>query len=110
MSNEPAEQLPGFPRALPHGLREAADQRLRPGLRPRPLLFTSTEKINRRKDDDLDRQADHKKLLMGCWLKPKKTEVRGRTANEIKQVTRGEIRDIHHHVDDGKRHGTLRGG
>ena len=35
----------------------------------RLLVFPAAEEINRREDNDLDRQADHEELLMSCRFK-----------------------------------------
>src|SRR5207247_1158205 len=75
LSNEPPEQLSSFGRALPHGLRNPAEQRSGPSLRFRPLVLTATKEVNCREDDELDRQAGHEELLVRCRLKPEKGEV-----------------------------------
>ena len=60
------EKLNGLGSALRHRPSEAADQRTGP-VPVRPPLFIATQKVNRGKNNDLDRQADHEELLVRCW-------------------------------------------
>ncbi len=47
---------------------------------------------------------------MRCRLEPEEAEVEIGAADEVEDITRREVADVHHHVDDGERHRALCGG
>src|SRR4030095_7364706 len=78
LSNEPPEQSDGVGRALPHRLGDASDEAgccRNHTLFSRFLLLAAPEKVNRGKNQDLDRQTDEEELLVGGWLEPKKVDL-----------------------------------
>src|SRR5262249_22231575 len=69
------------------------------------------EKIDRRKQNDLEPETHHKQLLMRRWREAEKGRMKIKSADEIENPTGNEVADVHDRVDDGERYGALlRGG
>src|SRR5262245_53760676 len=62
-------------------------------------LSTASEKVDHRKQHDLEYQADDEQLLKGAWFKPEDADVQIQLADVVEYPTRRKISDVHHRVD-----------
>src|SRR5882724_3547585 len=66
------------------------------------------QKINDGKQHDLENKTDHEQLLIATWLKSEQIDVEVELAHIVENPARGDITDVHYHVDDRERDRPLR--
>src|SRR5436190_18561775 len=107
----------GAHRALAHCLPNAAEVTPRGFSTAQRLLdhrtavccFRATpQKINDGKQHNLENKTDHEQLLIAAGLKSEETDVEVELADVVENPARGDITDVHYHVDDRERDRPLR--
>src|SRR6184192_4384224 len=68
----------------------------------------TSQKINDGKQHNLENKTDHEQLLIAAWLKSEQIDVEVELANVVEDPARGDITDVHYHVDDRERDRPLR--
>src|SRR5437773_3113995 len=66
------------------------------------------QKINDGKQHNLENKTDHEQLLIAARLKSEQVDVEVELANIVENPARGDITDVHYHVDDRERDRPLR--
>src|SRR5207249_6118304 len=73
------------------------------------FCFRATpQKINDGKQHNLENKTDHEQLLIAAWLKSEETDVEVELANVVENPARGDVADVHYHVEDRERDRPLR--
>src|SRR5207244_12849522 len=115
-SDEEKEQQqpvkPGLPDQPPKEIercrRAGANRRQNRRMRLSFAFFAASQKINRRKEQDLERETHTEELFMRRRLKSCDAHMKIERAKEIENITGDEVADVHERVDDRERHRTLR--
>src|SRR6266536_424464 len=116
LTDQPPKKMRCVDGALPHRPPNAFPKTRRsPAIAGRLINYrasvirfrSATEEIDYRKQHDLKREADHEQLLVCSWFKPKQTHSEAQLADVIEYPSRGDIADVHHHVDHRERDRTL---
>src|SRR5262245_12216606 len=72
------------------------------------LTFRSTsEKINDGKQHNFENKTDDEQLLIAARLKPEESDVGIELTDVVENPARGDVADVHYHVDDRERHRSL---
>src|SRR5215472_16881047 len=66
------------------------------------------EKINDGKQNNLEGKTYNEQLLIAAWLKSEETDVEVELTNVIENPARGDVADVHYHVNDRERDRPLR--
>src|SRR4029077_3836389 len=66
------------------------------------------QEINDGKEHNLENKTDHEQLLIAAGLKSEETDVEVELADIVENPARGDVADVHYHVDDRERDRPLR--
>src|SRR5262245_60315869 len=61
------------------------------------------QKVNHGKEHNLENKTDYEQLLIAAWLKSEQTDVEVELADVVENPARGDVADVHYHVDDRER-------
>src|SRR5262245_19282906 len=117
LPNQSSKKMRGIDRASAHCFPNTAQEipggvstaRYLINHRTAVCCFRATpQKVNHGKQHNLENKTDDEQLLIAAGLKSEETDVEVELADVVENPARGDVADVHYHVDDRERDRPLR--